>query len=329
MEKKNPQPRRHHYLPAYYLRGFSPTGDGLYMIDRDSEKIIGAKTINLANQRDFHVLDGHAEADPQALEKQLSVLEGKFAYAQKDMIAGGFMNPATRSMMIGFLSMMRMRVPAIKEHLATSNAEHIHAQLTNMEKKGLLPTPPEGLEDVLAAKNLQVVMTNSSSLEMMFGMAFDLEVLQLLHKMRPTLLQAPFGTRFITSDQPVTLYHPRAHKHLGVGLTTPDVVLGLALTSRFAFLLSNEPGGPISRLAPQDEVEEMNRRTILMSTKYIFTGENPEAVRPVLKKYSGQKFGFQYEKVSKGRRSGWLHSAIPVGPELRYAFSPASEGLNG
>jgi len=132
--------------------------------------------------------------------------------------------------------------------------------------------------------------------------------------MRPTLFHCPFGTRFVTSDQPVALFHPLAAR-IGVGPATPGVEISLPLSSRSLLLLDHLPGDPREVVASSADVEEFNRRTIIMARDYVFTGEGPESLMPAIDAWKGQAAGFEYEDIETDKEYVQVQRFVAVGPD--------------
>jgi hypothetical protein len=59
-------PRKPHYVPQFYLRGFSDDKKQLLVTDRPTEKVFRTNPTNVAAQRDFNTIEGE---DPHAVEK--------------------------------------------------------------------------------------------------------------------------------------------------------------------------------------------------------------------------------------------------------------------
>jgi Protein of unknown function (DUF4238) len=79
-ETKGAAPRKHHYVPQFYLRGFTGDKGQLLVTDRPSEKTFRTDPKNVAAQRDFNTVDIEG-MDPQAVEKGLAEFEGEVAPA--------------------------------------------------------------------------------------------------------------------------------------------------------------------------------------------------------------------------------------------------------
>ncbi|MBP1772328.1 MAG: hypothetical protein H6P99_1491 [Holophagaceae bacterium] len=288
------QPRKHHYLPQFYLRGFSADKIHVFRVEKNSRKWICGNIKNLAAIRDFHIDDGEGSHDPQHIEKALAQLESAHAQDLADLLRDGITNLAALGEVVGLLSMLRMRVPAVKDYVQSSLTSQIKAKFRAMAKAGALPPPPEGFEQLLDPKNLQFEALNWKCLDIMFGMACSKTNISMLAGMRATLLFSPQGHPFITGDQPVSLFLPTNSPGAlcGVGPDHPSAVVSLPLSSGKLLILDNRDGPHEERMATPAEVQEFNRRTIVMAKHYLFCQEKPDSLRIPIRRAKGIFAGF-------------------------------------
>ena len=74
------QPRKHHYVPQFYLAGFTDNGipEGrLHVLDKAKEKQWPSTAKDTGHQRDFHLVDLGPGVDPMGVEKKLAHMEGQ------------------------------------------------------------------------------------------------------------------------------------------------------------------------------------------------------------------------------------------------------------
>lgn len=309
------EPRKHHFLPQFYLRGFSIDRRGIYQIEKRTATYYGCQIKDTAAIKDFHKLDYEDAEDPNALEKALAQIEGELAEHLATFLAEGLANEQARLYTVQLLSLLRLRVPAFKRHIEASYPSSIRKVAELMDRDGKFPVPPAGLEEKLEIKNLKIEVLNWKCLEIMFKLAADEEHLRPLYRMRTTLMHAPFGTSFLTSDQPVSLYHPTAAKSpYGAGPGTPGIEISLPLSSRTLLVLDHARGPHTTRTATTDEVFEFNRRTVAMAQEYVFTGEFPERYVDVVRREKGTRSGFVFDDLDHGEGLLQVHRFIPVGP---------------
>jgi len=311
------EPRKHHYLPQFYLLGFSTDGKSIFQIEKASGKHYPGNIKDIAAIRDFHEIDGEGAEDPNAVEKRLAKLEGELATDLRDLLNDGISNLSALGEVVGLLSLLRMRVPSVKEHIQESLASTIKMVAKEMEKAGKLPKPPPGLEETLSVDNLQFTVMNWRCLELMFDMAASPDILSLLGSMRATLYRLEGEESFVTSDQPVSLFHPSItedHK-FGVGPAIREVEITLPLSSNALLKLDHESGDHNEVLATKEEMIEFNRRTMISAQKYVFSGAEPASVVQALTPVKEMFSGFRYENTNI--RGEWyqFQRYVPVNPK--------------
>lgn len=310
-------PRKHHYLPRFYLRGFSHDSKHIFQVDKRTGRSILGSLKDIGAIRDFHVDDGEGTPDPQHVEKALADLESAHASDLKALLKDGVTNLAALGETVGFLSMLRMRVPAVKDYIQSSLSSQSKANFQAMVKSGKIPSPPMGFEHLLNPKKLKFEVLNWKCVEIMLKMACDERNVSALARMRATLISSPEGYRFITGDQPVSLFLPSANPQdlYGVGPNHSDVVISLPLASDKLLTLDNKSGPHQERVASPQEVQEYNRRTIIMAKNYIFCSEGPDLLRTPIRQCKGIRAGFTYSDGCD--EFGFLqsHLNIAIGPK--------------
>lgn len=312
------QPRKQHYLPQFYLRGFSLDGRGLYQIEKSTGKHYGCQIKDTAAVKDFHVLDYEGVEDPHALEKRLADMEGAMARHLTAFLRGGVEDQEARMYTLQFLSVMRLRVPAFKEHVEASYPSSIKKIAEILEREGKLPKPPPGLEEKLKVANLRVEILNWKSMELIFKLAGSEEILSILYGMRCVLYSAPPGMAFATSDQPVALFHrAAADSPYGIGPETPGVQITLPLSASKLIRLDHSPAEPENTVATPAEVMEFNRRTIAMATRYVFSQSPAQEILDLCAETRGIRAGFIFDDLDHDEGMVQLHRFIALGPPPR------------
>ncbi len=307
------RPRKHHFLPQFYLRGFSADQNSLFQIWKNTGEFVGCRIKDLAAIRDFHEIDADDVEDPLAIERELAGVEGQMSGFLSELLRDGITNGKALVETIGFVSLLRMRVPAIKRHIVESLGATVRTAAEIMERQGKLPPPPPGLEDALRVANLEITITNWKCLELMFGMASNPDVLNIMCNMQATLFRAPLGS-FVISDQPVALYHEDDSSPYGVGPATPGVQISVPLTSSALLQLAHSDQEDEEREASPAEVAEFNRRTIIMAEQYIYSAWEPAKVAANAAQLKDLAAGFRFEMLRAGKHTYQIQRCIPVYP---------------
>jgi len=312
----NPRPRKHHYLPQFYLRGFSANGTHIYQAEKRTGKIFGGRIADTGAIRDFHTLDFDGCPDPDAFEKLIGRVEAEVAPALADILETATLRSATRPHLDSLVAMLLGRVPAVKEMVEAGLLEAVRSVGLLLEKNGKLPPKPAGLEDELAFENVAISISNWKIMDHMFRLAFDPDILSTLGRCTARLIRVPAGKSFITGDQPVSQFNgdARPEDMNGWGLADPDSVLTLPLSSALAVQLSWS--GELEecvRMAAAAEVDEINRRAITMSTERLFAHAFDGSIEKLLLRYGHCTAGSKLDVIrTEGAGSYHVQRTVPV-----------------
>jgi hypothetical protein len=118
---------------------------------------------------------------------------------------------------------------------------------------------------------------------------------------------------FLTSDNPVTVYHPNYDeiRPYGVGLAMKGIEITLPLSSDTLIRAGRElkPGSSVASVA---ELEEFNRRTIVMSERYVFASIVSTDLTRRIGELKNVRAGFTFDKLFHGDGSVHISRFIPV-----------------
>ncbi len=291
------QPRKHHYLPQFYLRAFSTNGKSIYQIEKHSSLGYPCSIRDAAAIRDYHKLDYSNVEDAYAVEKRLAKIEEHHSDALRQVINDGIISAEVYPRLIEFVSFMRFRVPAVKAYIEELLRQVVRSTEMILEREGKLPPVPEGSEDVL---RIDQDISNWKCLEYMFDLATDSKILEILASMRLSVLSVPEGALFLTCDQPVAVYHPEASQDdpYGTGIIDKRTEISFPLSSQVLLQLCWDKSTPEKRLLSQAEVDEFNRRTIIMADSLIFAPEQSESAVAVVARHGKYSAGIDLQVIN-------------------------------
>jgi hypothetical protein len=117
--------RHHHYLPQFYLKGFTYNGSKkskLSVIDIKENKYFVTTPRNVGGVRDFNTIniDGF---ERDAIEGTLSDFEGKAATAIKELENGAEFKDERKEIVLSLIALLSTRSPERREHLRKFNEE--------------------------------------------------------------------------------------------------------------------------------------------------------------------------------------------------------------
>ena len=242
-------PKRHHFLPKCYLREFSR--DGLvWVFDRETKKTRRQLIVDTAVKNHFYsatLEDGTKDA---FLETQLSKHESSIPDVFERLRSNRVISLQDRSALCVFAAFMMHRGPDFHEGVQKMEGTIIKqltkAMLHSEESAarliaGYKSEHPENTEFVDPKKlvefakrgDFEVTITRNRSLHLMCSLSP--EFAKTFSKLDISILHAPKGSAFLTSDRPLvivpTRHTPPLPQWAGVGILTPGAQKYLPLAS--------------------------------------------------------------------------------------------------
>jgi hypothetical protein len=316
-------PRKHHFLPQFYLEGFKITEQkGKYSHIWQLEKAVNVKPVKPAIKdtgckRDFHTLDySDTEKNHHSVERILSEIETEQSNLVKEISSLNRVPDRLKIRLSEFISSMRYRVPAFAQHIKASLKSAVQDSFKIMYYGGHLPEPPKELQKYIDENGIESIVANISNwkvIQYMLETAFASENISILSQMKFQILVAPDNQLFITSDSPVALYHPdySSIKPYGVGLAFKEVKISFPLSEKLLIIggWSNNEG---MVNATKEEVVEYNRRSIVMGNNYIYSSYCNASLLEQIKETHSVMAGFKFDSLFYGNGSAHISRFIPV-----------------
>ncbi len=317
-------PRKHHYLPQFYLEGFKVEPQKgkkphIWQIEKDGDQAFYSPAIeDTGCIRDYHTLDfTDEEPDHKAVEAQLSKLESEQAILVRAIRETKRIEAPQVEPLSAFISLMRYRVPSFADHVEKSLRSVVLDTFKIMYQAGKFVAPPPELQELFDSKcideALQVSISNWKILSHMFKVGLRPESVGLLAGYNYHVYSAEGTSLFVTSDNPVALYHPNYDKIRpnGVGLAIKGVEVTFPLTSD-TLIRAGHDLKPGASIASAEEVEEFNRRTITMSERYVFASAVSTKLKRRIGALKSVRAGFVFDNLFHGDGSLHVSRFIPV-----------------
>lgn len=321
-----PEPRKHHYVPQFYLRGFSEDGDSIYQIvkvkQREAQSSLYRTAIrDTAAVRDYHRLDYEEADDPNAIERELANLEGQLANGLDAALERGTENPEVRQLLTLLVSSLLMRVPRRKSHIEQLLRESVRGTGLMMERRGEFPQAPEGLKEALSFSNLRINISNWICIAYMFQVACDPQLLGLLGAMHHSIWRTVGDDELLTSDNPISLFRPDAKRgdDYGTGLGDRRVEISVPLSRHALLLLTWNQDGPKEGMLSDALTREYNRRTIVSADNVVFASTNRTELIGMVDEFRHCSASLQMETADCGDALIHLMTQWPVMPAAEYA----------
>ena len=285
------QPRKHHYIPQFYLRGFTKTNsnDGkLYVFDKSRVRSWDSSPKNAAHQNDFYAIDVNDTDDRMFVEKELSNLEGKWSSVLRWVIENESV-PADESFdeLMLFVAFMYSRIPKIRnktkgfadkliksikdQMIATPESQkQLRLQLENL---GILYSDERYKELISFIKDRECALKNDQSFHIVNMFEGALEVALSLSQRNWQIWKAKDdASDLICSDFPVSLFRPMTdNSPLPPLLASQDTKVIFPINRRIALV------GMFEKLLPKYEMDENDvavvNRITLMNADQLYSSE--------------------------------------------------------
>ena len=283
------EPRRHHFVPASYLGGFS-SATGLLAVIGMHGKRWEATPASIAFERDLYRLEGVEGIDPNDFEKGFASLEGQFVTVLRDISDSAHL-PDTSSeefaVLIEYLALMMVRSPELRNRVTadvrelaetvdremTSSPERFAATLEQAKSQGLdVPEDPELIEKIRRlplGERFTIHVPNAFFMRALFS---GLDMVRSALAARNWTLYCADAAGFVTSDRPVavTLSELGMESERRADFRDPDSDITFPLNQNYFLFGSSQRCASRSTLnASRREVASLNSRTISMANRFV------------------------------------------------------------
>ncbi len=291
------EPRRHHIVPASYLRRFAVTGNPNQICVYDKDRGASYKTSvnNAAVVRDYYKVDTDGTVDPYTLEKGLSVLEGSAIPVIKKITRGEEVSNEERAYVAEFISVQHLRgqnmLKFVADTTALINAKMLDVTLASkdrweqqtkqMQEKGYL------LEDDISYEDLKKFHENreyevSFNHQWLLGQSLTQTHIepytQIFFDMHWTVLEAAPGHFFYTSDTPLIYSSPEMHPIYGDGgLMHKNIEVTFPLSKKY-MLLASWQGFSERHMVKDTLCKKMNANTAKQAYQYVYGPKNDPVI---------------------------------------------------
>lgn len=282
-------PKKHHFLPQSYLKGFQignrNKNPKIFVYEKGKTAFVYPASIkNTACIGNYHTIKVEDINDRSTIETIFSQMEDEIIQNIRAITKSEKIDKQSKITLAITLLFFKSRVPQNLEMFrkffqrTLEGVAEANFRVNNTDLKG-------SFND-----NFNLTVYNNFPLFMMFNSVFKEERIADLCCRNFSLLKAPKDNYFVCSDAPVSYYVPNYKSGRGVGLLCPDLEIFLPLNSSYGLLCSNNNISELKELTI-NELNEYNRRTIITAEKYIFGNEINSNIQKLildnLKEFSG------------------------------------------
>lgn len=297
--------KRHHYIPQFYLKGFvDPSNEPfIWVYDKDTGEIIRSTARDIAVKRHyFSFVNEQGEKDTDTIEDMTSYMENKTSEILRKIFDYKLLKENEKEVFALFVADMMIRVPGYRKQMEilacegtntlmkklAFNKERFESYIKQYEKEtgNNFGLPIEQCQqDILDGKYF--VKIDQQSSHALAALNFGILV-KVFSTMKWTFFKTTKEYKFLSGDQPVFYYDP-THSPCslrGIGLMNKNIKVTLALSRKMAALGSwNGCEGYIQ--ANNNDVKNINTRTVISALRFVFASEKSEALKRFIVKYKG------------------------------------------
>lgn len=293
--------KRHHYLPQFYLHGFT-AGDGLLcLFDRETKEFRRQPPINTALQRDFYTVTDTQGVKTDRIEQLISGLESgaRDVIHRLDEGMTGWKDREERASFALFLAHFRTRTPAFDkeqmaftEHLyrAMNRANHPSPELTAQGFKEFAEATGEDVSDIAPEQVFRMIRDNAYEVEVprnyiiRLMMDSTVHMAEVLMTLDWTFVRASRALEFITSDAPfMTAPPPGESDPRAYGVLTPGAMTTIPLSPSVCVVIAGEGGKDRYGHMGKDAVRRVNANVAQNSDRFII-GRNQAYLERLVKR---------------------------------------------
>lgn len=284
-------PKRHHYIPQFYLKGFSTDKEHLYVLDKLAEgdkKIRYQTTESIAFQNNLYTFRVKANRK-ETLEGVFAQLEGIAAEIIRKIENKRELSSQDRNDLALFISFLWIRVPKSKKEFEKTTKE-LYEKTARMsmrmrpkesirkflQDKGKKMTDKE-IEDLInfatneKRSKIRVDVPQEYWIKQMLTMGMEISPALEIANWEFKIAEKPFA--FITSDNPFLLMPSRPIDFDGLGLLTPGAKKIIPITSKICLVIHEPQKDPkaVYTTIDRDLIRKINDWIVKYSERCVYS----------------------------------------------------------
>lgn len=293
-------PKKHHYIPQFYLKGFSVDNNNLWVYDKslsDKQNIKKLTTKTIAFKNNFYTYES-IDKTKETLENLFCQMEGLASNVIKKISDGHEITQKEKADLSIFISFLWFRTPESQERMKKITTS-LHEQVSRMS---IAMTPNENLKDffkkrgrILSDEEINELKEfaqdkKRSKFELHIPQNYWIkEMLQLGMDISPIfqicdwefcVSNKPYA--FITSDNPFMLLPSKpVHPFYGLGLMTDGAKKVIPLNSKICLVMHEPNKNPQNRYREIDKnyFKRINEITYKNAQRFVFSPEEGKLVK--------------------------------------------------
>lgn len=319
MSENKTQPKRHHYVPQFYLNNFADKQGKIWVYDRKIKEYRHQSVKDTAVQNNYYRMRLKGGGQTNELEGFFSQLEGLACSAMNKLERGTPLTEEEKGNIAAFVAFQMMRVPDFEKRENEGNEkimkwinqglwgsiENAQKRLDELKEKGVDESNEVSAKEMyefVQKGNYRIQFPRERSIRTMLKLTFN--IAGKFIQMDWLLLRAPKDGAFVTSDNPYTLfphaeYNPNSFLDGAVGILTPGAKKALPLSPNTSLFMCDHGGRFAKTTAPRDKMRNINLFYARTSDRFIFS-KDELLLRSIVKRSGVDEIPVDRERVHVG-----------------------------
>ncbi len=270
-------PKRHHYLPEFYLRGFC-SGETLWLFDRERNQMRQQTPANTAVRSYYYAFDEPAGSRNTQIEALLSRVESDAKPCLEALRHGKALKKEERAKLAFFFALLRTRVPEfhgfveeIHEKMMKSTLRMIGRREGALDRlMAQVPTKDvsvEQLREFIERGEYRVKLGREASLVPMLQLSVGLA--RAFEASNWAVLAPRSAGSFITSDDPVVPVWPKREGFYPTPFLSPEVGKVIPIAHDTLLMIAGEGSHQVNRAVGKSEIRQLNVFIATASTSFV------------------------------------------------------------
>jgi hypothetical protein len=297
------QPKRHHYVPRFYLERFTSLSENgnpiLWVYDKNTIEPRAQTPLNTCVESGFYSFETSTGTDVE-IEKALALVESD-AKEVLDQLRqqGADLRSYHIPMLSNFLALTHVRVPrtlsSATELMNAATLQYIKGQAQNRERidryfqeagdRYTKRSDKEEFRRLLSDFDKHFTIEVNPKSALLESLSLFPSVAELFRQMNWHLFRAPQGTYFITSDTPLCVFVPMGHgaEGFGAGIGRESAQVTFPISPSILLLLDwrrNQRRAAIGK----NFVREANRRMAWSAERYVISNIRSRTTAELVRK---------------------------------------------
>jgi hypothetical protein len=298
--KKAGDPRKHHYVPVFYQKGFANDAGLLWVYDRNKGTYKELHPLSICFKKDLYAVKPEGKAPNMQVETGiLKVIDCAGSVGIRDFMVNNPSREAEQEVAL-FMAFQWTRVPTMSKdiratyaklieelsRIAFANVERARSIIEQHERETgeVIDVTAESMVESVRGKQFEIVATETAFLTTMLEQAMSLA--KILLRLDWEVLVASEETGFIVCDCPVVVVPPKGCDQ--VGFVVPESAKYFPLWRRLCLRLG-EPGKRRRlRKVDKEAVRIVNLNIAANSERFVM-GPSKEQLENVVSRSASQK----------------------------------------